>query len=55
MHPHLYMLFDLFSDASNLRSLQAAHLNFAEYVDILVQIGYAKFKNDSEKDNWYTE
>ena len=26
----------------------------AEYIDILEQIIYEKFKNDSTKDNWYT-
>ena len=50
MHRHVWLLrtryFDLFSGASNLRSLQAAYLKFFEYVDMLVQIIYAKFKND---------
>ena len=40
--------FDLFSDASNSRSLQATH--FAEYVDILEYIVNAIFTNDREKD-----
>ena len=43
----------MFLDASNLRSLQAACLKFYEHVDILVQIIYAKFKNDRAKNNRY--
>ena len=42
MHP----LFYLFSGASNLNSLQDTDMKFPEYVDILVQIIYAKFEND---------
>ena len=34
------------SGASNLRSLQATNLKCAEYVDKLVQVIHAKFKND---------
>ena len=41
----------MFSGASNSRSLQAIYLKFAEYVDILVQIIYAKFKNDRTKNS----
>ena len=44
--------FDLFSSASNLRGLQATYLKFAEYVDILEQIVYEKFKYCREKDSW---
>ena len=48
--------FDLFSCASNLRSLQATYLKYlAEYVDKLVQIVYKKFKNHREKDNGCTK
>ena len=43
--------FYMFSGASNSRSLQATYLKFAEYVDILVQIIYAKFKNDRTKNS----
>ena len=43
-----------FSGVSNLRSLQATDLKFAEYVEISVQIIYTKFKNDRTKDNGYT-
>ena len=32
----------------------ATFLKFAEYVDMLIQIIYAKFKNDRTKDNGYT-
>ena len=39
---------------SNLSSFQATYLKFAEYVDIVVQIIYAKFKNYRSKDNGYT-
>ena len=46
--------YDLFSGASNLRSLQAIYLKFVEYVDILVQIVYAKFKHNKENNNGYT-
>ena len=35
-----------FSCASNMRSFQAMYLKFAENVDILVQIVYAKFFNE---------
>ena len=43
--PKMQLLFDLFSGAStgNLRSLKTIYLKFAEYVDIFVQIIYAKF------------
>ena len=41
----------MFPGTSNLRSLQATYMKFAEHVDIWVQIIYAKFKNDRAKDN----
>ena len=41
-----------FSSASNLRSLQAAYLTFAEYVYLLVDIILAK--NYRTKDSEYT-
>ena len=46
-HPQMHLLMAvilMFSNASNLRSLQATYLKFAEYVDILVQVIYVKFK-----------
>ena len=36
-------------------SLHATYLKFAEYVDKLVQIVYAEFKNDREKAYWVHE
>ena len=48
---YFYMLLG----ASNLSSLQATYLlKFAEYVDIVGEIIYAKFKNDRAKDNGYS-
>ena len=52
--PNRTRYFDLFSNSSNLRSLPVTYMNFAEYVDTLEQIGFAKFQSDIEKDNWYT-
>ena len=49
-HTHYFYLF---SGASNLRSLQNTYLKFAEYVDILAQIIYAKL-NDRAIDYGYT-
>ena len=46
---------DIFSGASNLNSLQATELKFAECLDIFVQMYIARIKNDSEKDNVCTE
>ena len=44
-----------FSCVSNLRSFQAMYLKFADNVDILVQIVYAKFENHEKgKDKMYT-
>ena len=52
MHP---LFFYWFSGASNLRRLQATYLKFAEYVDILMQIIYAKLKEGRTKDNGYID
>ena len=46
----MHLLVFMFSGASNLRSLQPTYLKFAEYVDTLVQVIYAEFKNDRTKD-----
>ena len=49
--PKLHLLFYMIF---HFRSLQGAILKFAEYVDVLVLIIYAKFKNDGEKDYGYS-
>ena len=46
--------FYLFSGAPNWRSLQATYMKFVEYVDMLVEIVFAKFKNDRAKDSGNT-
>ena len=53
-HPKTPLLFYLFSGVSNLRILQATYLKFAEYVDIVKQIIYAKFNNDRATNIVYT-
>ena len=49
--PNAPVIFICFSSASNLRCLQATYMKFAEYIDILIQIIYAKVKNNRAKDN----